>query len=233
MKNTYPQLKFITDFTEEYKFIKEKYDDAMQKIGKERFAFIVNYNIPNASHKNKSIFKKNIKQYLKTNEKVICSDIKKSSITIKKKWRKAETSFFKQMENSTGIAWQHNKYNLYLLFSCFWGGDYDETQPNVYINPLLKQGDSLYIIMHELSHILYWEHIYKTYSKTFIRKNKKILWKLSEVMVNYPLLNIKVGIKVPMVIPPDIKQYGSKLVKKFSQFSYIDIINGEIERARR
>lgn len=227
------KINFINSFNEEYKFIREKYDDARGKIGEERFVFIVNQNIPNAYHKNKAIFRKNIEHYLKTNEKVLRSDIKKSSIVIKNKWRKVEASFFKKMENITGISWKHKNYNLYLLFSCFWGGDYDETQPNIYINPLLKYGDPLYVIMHELSHILYWEYIYNKYSKTFIHKNKIFLWKLSEVMVNYPLLNLKIGIKIPTVIPPDIKQYGFGLIKKFSRSSYIDIIDREIEKARR
>ncbi|MBI5401268.1 hypothetical protein HZB05_00350 [Candidatus Wolfebacteria bacterium] len=233
MKNTYPKLKFIVSFNEEYKFIKEKYDDAIEKIGKERFSFIVNHNVPNAYHKNKLILKENIGLYLLNNRKSISSNIKKSSLLIKRKWSKVEARFFNQMQDVTGIKWKNNKYNLYLLFSCFWGGDYDETQPNIYINPLLKYGDPLYVIIHELSHILYWEYINKTYSKTFIRKNKKLLWELSEVMVNYPLLNINIGIKIPLVIPPDIKQFSTKIIKKFSLSSYIDIINEVMKKARR
>ena len=233
MKNNYPKLKFITIFDEEYKFIKEKYNDAIKKIGEERFAFIVNHNIPDAYNKNKRVLKENIGFYLSKNKKIISSDIKKSSVLIQKGWTKIEQKFFKHIQDTTGIEWKNNKYNLHLLFTCFWGGDYDEEQPNIYINPLLKFGNPLYVIMHELSHIIYWEYIYKKYSKAFIRKNKKSLWELSEIMVNYPLVNIKVGIEIPIVVPPDIKQYGSKIIKEFPIYSYTDIINKEIEKARR
>jgi hypothetical protein len=137
------------------------------------------------------------------------------------------------MKEITQIEWRYKTYRVYLLYSCFWGGDYDINKPNIYINPLLKFGDPIYVIFHELSHLLYWEYIYSNYSQKFIKKNEKLLWNLSEVIVNYPLLKLKIAYEIPLIIPPNLKKFSTAIIKKFSSKSFSEIIEHEIKKGAK
>jgi len=230
MKSRDIKIKFIIDSKKENWFINHKYGDAEKSIGKNRFIYIVNSNIPNIYNRNREIFYKNIKKYIKLNKKTINSEIHNNSRKITSRWKEFENKFFSETEKITGIKWKHKTYKTYFLYSCFWGGDYDIDKPNIYINPLLKFGDPLYVIFHELVHLLYWEHIYSEYSEKFIKKNYNFLWKLSEAMVNYPLLKIKMNFKFPLVVPEDLESFGKNIIKKFSEMTFINIIDDEIKK---
>jgi len=224
------KLKFTANTKKENWFIDNKYYDAEKSIGKNRFAYIVNNNILNAYDRNQKIFYKNIKKHIKTNEKAINLEISNNSKKIIKRWKKFENKFFEQTEKITGIKWKHKTYKTYFLYSCFWGGDYDINKPNIYINPLLKFGDPLYVIFHELIHLLYWEYICSKYSEKFIKKNYNLIWNLSEVIVNYPLIKLKIGFDFPLVIPRDLEKLSKNIIKKFPTMTFINIIKTEIKK---
>lgn len=223
------KLQFVRNFNKEAWFIETKFEEAKKFIGRKRFTYIVNQNIPNCHNNNKKIFYKNIKTYIKTNKNNIVPSIKQEGNNLEKRWKKFEKNFFKQMEEITQIKWKYKTYKIYLLYSCLWGGDYDINKPNIYINPLLKYGDTLYIIFHELSHLLYWEYIYSKYSSKFIKKNYNLLWQLSEVLVNYPLLKLKIKFKFPIIIPRNLLKFSKPITKKFSILNFINIIDEEIK----
>ena len=65
---------------------------------------------------------------------------------------------------------------------------------------------------------------------SFIQKNKGFLWRLSEVMVNYPLLKLKLKTKIPLVIPENLALESKGLVKRFSKEFFKEIIKREIEK---
>jgi hypothetical protein len=224
------KLKFIQNFEKEFWFIENKYKDAKKAIGEDRFSYIINQNIPNIYNKNKKIFYKDLKKYIRTHKQDIVTSIKQKNNKIEKRWREFEKDFFQQMEDITKTKWKYKNYNAYPLFSCFWGGDYDINDCNIYINPLLEYGDPIYVIFYELSHLLYWEYIYSNYSKKFIKKNNELLWKISEVMVSYPLLKLKMNFKFPLVVPGDLKKFSNSMIKIFSKKSFLDIINSEIKK---
>ncbi len=224
------KIKIILDFNKEYWFVKNKYKDAQNNIGEKRFAYIVNCNILGIYSRKNNVFYKNLIKYIKTNKKSINLEIRQKTKEIKKKLAKKEKKFLDQAEKITGIKWHYKTYKIYPLFSCFWGGDYDIGKPNIYINPLLKHGDPLYIIFHELSHLIYWQYINSKYSQKLIEKNHNLLWKLSEVMVNYPLLKMKIGFKMPLIIPKGLMKFGKKILGKFETHSYTEIIDEVIKK---
>lgn len=232
-KNKKTRLKFICDFNKEFWFISNKYDEAAKLIGKKRFGYIVNQNIPNCYSENRDIFHKKLVEYLNSRKKIVIQLSKKRIVVIEKKWKKIETKFFQQMGLKTGINWKHKTYKAYMTYSCFWGGDYDVAKKCIYINPLLEHGDPLYVIFHEMSHLIYWEYIQSNYDKKFITRNNNFLWQLSEVMVNYPLLKIKLGISIPLVIPKKIERLSKSILRKFSSLSYLDIVDQEIKKKAR
>jgi len=224
------KLKFIKSFEREFWFVDNNYSGARKVIGKDRFLYIVNHNIPNCSDESFSGLRDKVKEHIKSNKDEIIRLINEKGNELEKKWRKTEDAFFRQMEEATGIKWKYKEYNVYLLFSCLWGGDYDIGAPNIYINPLLEYGDPLYVVFHELSHLMYWEFISESYPQSFIPKNKDFLWRLSEVMVNYPLLKLKLKTKIPLVIPENLAEESKGLVKRFSKESFKEIIKCEIEK---
>ena len=225
-----PKLNFLVDYQKEFWFVKNKYRAAQKSIGRKRFDDIINFNIPKAHSNNYDLLIKNILQYLNNRQSVILRDLLKQKNIYQKKWRLFEKKFFSQMEAVTGLIWKNKAYNLYFLYSCFWGGDYDEGKNTIYINPFLKQGDPLYVIFHELSHLLFWEYIYNNYSKKFINQNHFQLWKLSEIMVNYPLLKLSINYQFPLIVPTNIKQ-GNSIIKKFPIMTFCDIIRQELKKA--
>ncbi|MDP3729669.1 MAG: hypothetical protein Q8R26_02890 [bacterium] len=121
-KKSYIKLKFIKKFEKEYWFIKTKYDEAKKFIGEKRFAYIINQNIPNCYSKNKEILYKNLKQYIKTDKKIIVLNIARKGTILENKWKKIEKDFFQQTQEITKLHWQYKNYKAYLLHSCFWGG---------------------------------------------------------------------------------------------------------------
>ena len=129
----------------------------------------------------------------------------------------------------TGLRWQHKTCDLYLIYSCFWGGDYDENGSTIYVTPFLRYGNPLYVIFHELSHLLFWEYIYAAYSHSFIKRHHRKFWELSEIMVNYPLRKISFTSKFSVVVPPDLNG-ARRILKKFSRYNYLDIIKDEVKR---
>lgn len=230
MKSKDIKIKFIIDSKKENWFIDYKYSNAEKSIGKDRFTYIINSNVPNVYNRNREIFYKNIKKYIKLNKKTINSETHNNSGKIINRWKNFENKFFRETEKITGVKWGHKIYKTYFLYSCFWGGDYDINKPNIYINPLLKFGDPLYVIFHELTHLLYWECIYSKYSEKFITKNYNLLWKLSEIMVNYPLMKLGIGFKFPLVIPKYLETFGKNIIKKFPKMTFVDIVNSEIKK---
>lgn len=231
MKQNLPKLRFIKNFNKEYWFIKNKFAEAKQQIGEKRFIYIVNQNIPIGYNKNEKIFYKNLKAYLEANKNNLIPAIKQKSKIIENRWGKFEKKFFEQAEKITKIKWKYKTYKIYFIHSCFWGGDYDKNKSNIYINPLLEYGDPLYIIFHELSHLLYWEYIFKKYPANFIEKNDCFLWQLSEVMVNYPLLKMKIDFQFPLIIPKNLEKFGKNIIEKCSTNNFIDIIENELKKA--
>ena len=231
IKYRLPKLYFLVDCKKEFWFIKNKYRDAQKLIGKKKFSNIINFNIPETYSDNHKQMVKNISLHLKNQQHNILYNLLKQKNIYQKKWRLFEKNFFNQMEVITGLTWKNKTYALYFLYSCFWGGDYDENGNIIYVNPLLKQGDPLYVIFHELSHILFWEYIYDNYSKKFISQNHFWLWKLSEIMVNYPLSKLTINYKFPLIIPPNIKN-ADNIIRKFSTMSFCDIINKELKKRR-
>lgn len=230
-KKHYIKLKFIKKFGKEYWFIENKYNEARKFIGEKRFIYIMNQNIPNCYSKNKEIFYRNLKKYIEANKKILVLSIAREKTNLEKKWRRFEKDFFQQIQKITKLNWQHKNYKAYLLYSCFWGGDYDINKPNIYISPLLKYGDPLYIIFHELSHLIYWEYISKKYGGKFIKKNYKLIWKLSEIMVNYPLVKMKINFNFPLVVPENLKKFSSGILKKFPSTNFANIIDDELRKA--
>lgn len=225
-------LKFINNFPKNRWFIKNKFKEAEKVIGKKRFAYIMNQNIPNCCSKNKRKYK-TLKQYLAKHKKEITFDTKQKGGKLEKRWKKFEKDFFQQMEVITGIKWKYKIYKAYLLFGCFWGGDYDINKANIYINPLLKHGDPLYVIFHELSHLIYWEYICLKYPHKFIKRHFNLLWRLSEVMVNYPLLKMRLDFRFPLIMPANLNKFGQKIIKKFKALSYISIIDSAVNIKKR
>lgn len=221
-------LNFKVDFKKELWFIKEKYADAKKVIGKNQFLKIINFNIPGLYFRNYQQLIEKLYEHLKLKRQGILSRLLKQKSIYQKKWHKFEKDFFNQMEVVTGLKWQQSSYNLYFIYSCFWGGDYDEEGKNIYVNPFLKHGDPFYVIFHELSHIIFWEYIYANFSHNFIIKNHHRLWELSEVMVNYPLLKISLDFKFPVIIPLSIKG-AEKIMSNFFHLSYTEIIQQEIK----
>ena len=224
------KLQFIKNFQKEYWFIKNKLNAAEKEIGKKRFALIVNYNIPNGYNKDKKKFISDITAYFHSNQKQIQKQISKKAVAIEKGWKKYGDAFFKQVREVTKVRWRYRTYKNYFVSSCFWGGDYDINKNNIYINPLIPQGDPLYVIFHELCHLHYWEHIYSEYSANFIKRNHQLFWELSEVMVNYPLQKIKINYHFPMVIPPYLKRFSSAILKSFPTEEFTDIIKQTIKK---
>lgn len=231
MKKNLPKIRFVKNFNKEYWFVKNKFAEAKQQIGEERFAYIINQNIPVGYNKNKIIFYRNLKKYLKTNKNNLIPAIKQKSEIIENRWGKFEKNFFEQAEKITGIKWKYKTYKIYFIHSCFWGGDYDKNGSNIYINPLLEYGDPLYVIFHELSHLLYWEYIFKKYPVNFIEKNDRLLWQLSEIIVNYPLMKMKIDFEFPLIIPKDLEKFSKKIIEKFPTNNFIDIIENELKKA--
>ncbi len=226
------KLIFKVDYSKEYWFVKNQYKDARKLIGDERFSYIIKNNISNFDTNNFNQLQKNVLKYLKGNRIEIQKNLKKQKRILKNKWNKINKRFFTQIEETTHLKWKYNKYNIYLVHACFWGGDYDPNEPNIYINPLIKHGDPLYIIFHELSHLIFWEYIYSKYSKKFIKENEDFLWQLSEIMVNYPLLKIKIDYEFPLIIPLMIKNY-KRIVNQFSKKEYLEIIENEVNKKKR
>lgn len=224
------KLKFIKSFEREFWFVDNNYSEAKKVIGKDRFLYIINHNIPNCSDESFSDLCDKVKKHIQSSKDEIIRLIDEKGNELEKKWRKTEDIFFRQMEEATEIKWKYKKYNVYLLFSCLWGGDYDIGMSNIYINPLLEYGDPLYVIFHELSHLMYWEFVSESYPQSFIQKNKGFLWRLSEVMVNYPLLKLKLKTKIPLVIPENLALESKGLVKRFSKEFFKEIIKREIEK---
>ncbi len=166
--------------------------------------------------------------YFDRNREQIQKQISKKATAMEKRWKKYGNAFFEQVREATKVRWRHRTYKSHFVYSCFWGGDYDINKNNIYINPLIPQGDPLYVIFHELCHLHYWEYIYSEHSASFIKKNHQLLWKLSEVMVNYPLRKIKINYRFPMVIPPNLKHFSSAIIKSFSTEEFAKIIKQTI-----
>lgn len=224
------RLNFIVHRRKELWFLKNKFKEAEKLIGRKKFTYIIDQNVPGAVEKG-IVSPRVVISYLRKNRAELSSAMTRRSKDLERRWRKLEHPFFDQMELVTGAKWKHRRYNLYLIASCFWGGDYGIGERNIYVNPLLKHGDSLYVIFHELSHIMYWEYILSKYSNSFVKRNYRKLWELSEIMVNYPLMKIDVPYRFPVVIPPDVRN-GKRVLKKFRKKGYIEIIQEEIKRAR-
>jgi len=224
-----PKLDIKIDFRKEHWFIRKKYPSAEKAIGRDHFSRIINFNVPNAYRPDPAQLEKNILSYLRQNQSEISSSLQKKKRIIQERWNQISEAFFRDSEGLTGIRWRKEKYTLYFLASCFWGGDYDENGKNIYISPLLPHGDPLYIILHELSHLLFWEYIYDTYPPALISRNHVQFWALSEIMVNYPLLKMRLGIEMPVVIPHSVSG-GKRLIKKFGAHSFKEIITQELKR---
>jgi hypothetical protein len=65
-----------------------------------------------------------------------------------------------------------------------------------------------------------------------VKKNYTALWKLSEIMVNYPLLKTKLGYKFPLIVPPDIKN-SNVILKKFALKTFRELIDEEVKKMAR
>jgi hypothetical protein len=230
-KQTNVTLDILVNFSQEYSFIKEHYPSARRSIGATTFRKIIAYNILGAVPTDLPHIQERVVSYLRANKKDILSQLEEKKEYYKKIWKPFEKDFFDGMRSTTDLPLLQKVYHANLTASCFWGGDYDEQSPNIYINPLLKQGDPFYVICHELSHLLYWEFIYCHYGKMFIKKNHLQLWQLSELMVNYPLRAMNIGYQFPLIIPPNIPR-ANEVVAKFPLKSFQEIIDEEIKRAR-
>lgn len=228
--NTKARL-IVASSEKELWFVENKYNEAEKLIGNDVFKKIIRFNVL-GNYANGDI-KKTVRRYFNENKKTIRKETLETKLNLSLKWKKIEKSFFKQCEAVTGRKWLHDTYKIYLTHSCFWGGDYDINKPNIYINPLLKQGDPLYVIFHELSHLLYWEYVTSKYPDKFIDKNYKSLWRLSEIMVNYPLLKIKINFKFTPIIPKELKKLSNRILPKFKHESFTGIIDNEINKPTR
>ena len=227
-----PKVSIIADFSEEYAFVKERYVSARRAIGVDTFRKIIAFNIPGAKAQSLPGIQKEVIAYLDANALRLRARLAAEKVVHRKIWREFEKLFFEETSRATGLSWQYATYRIHLTASCFWGGDYDENARDVYINPLLKQGDPLYVTCHELSHLLYWEYLHAHYSKSFIARHRAKLWELSEIMVNYPLIRAKAFPHFPLVIPPDIVN-GKSIAADFSRKSYLDILDCEIKKIAR
>jgi hypothetical protein len=226
------KVGFIVNFHNEYNFIKKAYPAARKAIGVTIFQKIIAYNITEPVPANLTRIQKKVATYLTINRKDILEQLKEKKEQCERIWSPIGENFFEQAASVAGVPWHHKKYNVYLTASCFWGGDYDEQAPNVYVNPLLKQGDPFYIICHELSHLLFWEFIYGEYGEKFVVKHHAWLWRLSEIMVNYPLLAMHIGYTFPLIVPPNIPR-STEIVARFPSESFKDIIVSEIKTAKK
>ncbi len=218
------KLNIITDSTKEKWFVENKFNEAYQHIGEERFSYIVKCNIPDIHTGSIDIIKTEVVKFIEQNQNKIADQIENEKGPLQKSWKKYEKDFFQQISSITDLKWKHTKYNCFLLFSCFWGGDYDLDAPNIYINPLLELGDPLYVIFHELSHLLYFEYIASRYGQKYIHTNLQRVWELSEIMVNYPLVKLEIDYKFDLIIPPEIS-WAQEVVDQFDSRSFTELID--------
>jgi hypothetical protein len=229
MEKSSKKLKFVANFEMESWFIKNKYSDTAKLIGKKEFIDLASKNVNGCHCKNKKDFTVYLNKYIIKNKKDIIFEIKQKKKIIEKRWHKFEKKFFYSLEQITGVNWKYKNYKCYLCSTCFFGGDYDIQKPNIYINPLSKHGDPSYVIFHELSHLLFWNYVFLKYSKSFVKENYYFLWKLSEIMVNFPLLKLDLKFYFPLTIPEKLRKFGKPIVEKFSIMNFTDIIDSEIK----
>lgn len=225
------EMKLIfkkSDLKKELWFINNAYAQAKKAMGPTLFKRVIDTNIPGIYSENEQVLKIRLSEYLKEEYRKISKDLEKERKNYENRFKKISALFFKGCESTCELKWKNKTYVVYLMYSCFWGGDYDENGNTVYINPFLKLGDPSYVIFHELSHLLFWEYIHDTRTKAFIKKWRNKLWELSEIMVNYPLQKIPLTSKFPTVVPPRIK--ASLVLNKFGKLKYKEIIDLEIKK---
>lgn len=227
-----PTVEIVSRFPDEYKFVREKYPAARRAIGSDTFKRIVAFNIPGTKAKTLSEIQHETAIYLNANRPALTEQLAAKKRKYKGIWRKSGGKFFEEISRITKLHWRHATYRIHLTASCFWGGDYDEKAADIYVNPLLKQGDPFYVMCHELSHLHFWEYIHAKYPESFIMRHHAKLWALSEIMVNYPFHQSKLFRHFPVVIPPGVAG-GTRIVADFSRRSYFEIIDREIKKLAR
>ncbi len=57
-----------------------------------------------------------------------------------------------------------------------------------------------------------------------------LLWRLSEVMVNYPLLKMKIDFKFPLIVPKKLTVFSKNILKKIQIKNFTDLIDEELKK---
>ena len=230
MAKRLPHLEFAcADHSKEVWFVRHKFRDAMSQIGATRFVDILNRSVFKGTGWEGASLEPFL-EHLHRNRTGIARQLQQRAPAIRRRWKRYERAFFEQTQTVTGVAWRRRRYRAILIYSCFWGGDYD-SEGNVYVSPSVRYGDPLYVVYHEMSHLLYWEFVRSISSEAFIRRAFTPLWQLSEIMVNYPLLKLRIGFRFPLILPPDLP--GRKtILAQFPTRSYREIIQSEVARIR-
>lgn len=125
--------------------------------------------------------------YYNENQKEIINRIKIDGKRAENNW---DNNFFSKISNITGFDWDYSKYEC--SFSAVWVGGGGYIRPNkIIICPFRIDTNAL--IGHELFHLHYWDIIDNIYPKGKVPISINKLWDLSEVVVNYPLEEIKMN----------------------------------------
>lgn len=57
-----------------------------------------------------------------------------------------------------------------------------------------------------------------------------LLWQLSEVMVNYPLLKIEIDFKFPLIVPKELTVFSNKILENKATKNFADLIDEELKK---
>lgn len=129
-------------------------------------------------------------RHIESNLHEVERELRETGSLLEKAWDAVGENFFSQVEEITGFSWRYPEYRCHLSFAWIGGGGYDPDANTVTVCPRVTHCEPLYVLLHELTHLHYWE----TLDRMGIRYDMKeklasgwSLWDLSEVAVHYPL----------------------------------------------
>lgn len=202
-----PKIEFFIDFRKDLDCINNSYPQ-MRRVFSRDFNRLLKRYYPFCVNKSDE----DILEYFKENKRKITKQTNIHSDVLKAKWTKINNEFFDQIEKITGFQWKYKIYRCYLSSSYICGGGYALPR-TIIIFPQARHIDPLNSIAHEITHLHLWDILEKTGlkidEKTFT--NKKI-WDISEVIVNFPLLKLKIeGFNYKMHLFPQQKKLYMRL----------------------
>jgi len=136
------------------------------------------------------------------NKQKILTELKKSSKTIIKEWRRKEKGFFEKVEEEFG-PWKRKKYFCHLSSTYICGGSYE--YPTVIIFPFSKHVYPIETIQHELLHL----HIVEDMKR--LKLKPKNYFKFSEIAVAFA--SKRIGIK-PKFPNEETERYFEKIKRR-------------------